>query len=494
MATRDEIALAARRLGSPDSCLARILELVGARAFGFDALLRVSSVEWCGEIRNACVECLERPRLLLNPLFVERWCHTPERLATLVLHELAHVSMGHTRLFPRPSVEQNVACDAVINRELFQVKEYGRSNAPLLGELFEDYYVPDESPWFLLRPPPGWPKSPDWNASRNCPATLREIHRRLYDADWSEDPPSGSNVKYSLARHTVLYGEIVDALKESGAAADSSLAGLLGGHGATPREAAALSGDRDARTSEALGDALSKLRSRLAGAGGDPFAHQVELGQRRAALERALGTLLRRAFTADGATRRSSVQLERVVRTVDPRRDRRAIARVQLAGAMGAPRPFLFDGAIIERRPAPYEALVYLDASGSMFGMLPALMAALVPLRRRLRPKLHVFSTTVEAVDGPDFDRGRLPTTGGTSIAPVVKHLLELADRASKAPGAAGRNVLVLTDGWFSPPPPALVEATRAKGLRIHLGIAGEGPLHDDQAWVSTATRLPAIA
>src|SRR5690606_21424408 len=176
MATPSEIAAAARRLGSPDSCLSRILELVGARAFGFDALLRVSSVGWRGEIGNAYVECLERPRILLNPLFVERWCHTPERLAALVLHELAHVSMGHTRLFPRPSVAQNVACDAVINRELLNVVELGGGNAPLLGEFFEDYYSPDESPWFLLRPPPGWPDSPDWNASRGCPEVLREIH------------------------------------------------------------------------------------------------------------------------------------------------------------------------------------------------------------------------------------------------------------------------------------------------------------------------------
>src|SRR5690606_22661266 len=130
-----------------------------------------------------------------------------------------------------------VACDAVINRELLAVAERGGGDAPALGAFFEDYYSPRESPWFLLRPPPGWPHSPDWDASRDCPEVQREIHRRLYAAECGPAPvPSSESQEHPFARHTVLYGEIVAALQASGSAPDSILARLLGGHGSTPRE------------------------------------------------------------------------------------------------------------------------------------------------------------------------------------------------------------------------------------------------------------------
>jgi hypothetical protein len=38
------------------------------------------------------------PRLLINPQFVEAHAATPERLLMLVMHELHHVLLGHTRL------------------------------------------------------------------------------------------------------------------------------------------------------------------------------------------------------------------------------------------------------------------------------------------------------------------------------------------------------------------------------------------------------------
>ena len=77
--------------------------------------LRDRSIEWSREVRTACIECADRPRLLLNLEFVQRSCTTRERLTALILHELAHVSFGHTRLFPRPTPAHNVAFDALIN-------------------------------------------------------------------------------------------------------------------------------------------------------------------------------------------------------------------------------------------------------------------------------------------------------------------------------------------------------------------------------------------
>jgi hypothetical protein len=52
------------------------------------------------EVPTAAVECQLQPRLLINPGFVEKHAETPEKLLVLVMHELHHVLLGHTTLFP----------------------------------------------------------------------------------------------------------------------------------------------------------------------------------------------------------------------------------------------------------------------------------------------------------------------------------------------------------------------------------------------------------
>jgi len=178
MPSRDEAEAAACRLGNADDYVTRVLDIAGARALALDAFLRVSRVEWCAEVGTACIECGDRPRLLLNAAFVERRCTTPERLATLLLHELAHVSMGHTRMFPRPTVAHNIACDAIINREIAALAVERDADVPALTALLVECYPAHESPWFLLRPPPGWPREPDWDASIDAHPRLRQLHER----------------------------------------------------------------------------------------------------------------------------------------------------------------------------------------------------------------------------------------------------------------------------------------------------------------------------
>jgi len=490
MPTREESAAAAIRLGSPDAHVARVLEIAGARALALDTFLRLSRVEWSAEVATACIECADRPRLLLNPAFVEARCTTPERLATLLLHELAHVSMGHTRLFPRPTVSHNIACDAIINRELAGLAAECGLGVIALTALLVECYPADAAPWFLLRPPPGWPVAPQWDASIEAPASLRAIHRRLYDTALPED------------RHGVQYGEIVAALQKSGVArslpregdvTDSEiLARLLGGHGTTAQERAALTGGRDAVGADALGAALQRITGRVAGAGGDAAMMQLQRGVRHGALTHALEQLVRRCYVQqDDRVQCEAAELPG--RGAFPDRDRRAPARTALAKAFGAPRPLLFDTVRVVQRRVPRGVTIYLDVSGSMSGVLPALHAALVPLRRVVRPRILLFSTLVVEAGGEDFDAGRLCTTGGTDITPVLEHLLQQPPRRNVANtnNSDTDAALVLTDGYFDHPPAAIRSALCTRGLRVHLGIVDNGPLHDTAPWVASATRLP---
>ncbi len=89
---------------------------VTGQAFG--KLLSLLSIEASDEVPTACVTTGARSRLLVNPEFVARHCRTDEHLAMLVLHELYHVLLGHTRLYPRVTPAQNWAFDCLINAQL----------------------------------------------------------------------------------------------------------------------------------------------------------------------------------------------------------------------------------------------------------------------------------------------------------------------------------------------------------------------------------------
>jgi hypothetical protein len=137
---------------SQSSLAARILDAFPAGSYALSGLLRLLDVVETEEVQTAAVECVAQPRLLINPRFVAEHANTSEKLLMLVMHELHHVLLGHTTLFPRSNPVQNFVFDTVINGiccRMFPGADYTR--------LFTDYYRADRFPECLLRPPPGWP-------------------------------------------------------------------------------------------------------------------------------------------------------------------------------------------------------------------------------------------------------------------------------------------------------------------------------------------------
>jgi hypothetical protein len=100
---------------TPVSIADRILDAFPSGHYGLLALLRLLDIVETAEVDTAAVECTSMPRLLVNPQFVDAHAATPERLLMLVMHELHHVLLGHTRLFPRATLTDNIVLDAVIN-------------------------------------------------------------------------------------------------------------------------------------------------------------------------------------------------------------------------------------------------------------------------------------------------------------------------------------------------------------------------------------------
>ena len=129
-------------------------------------------------------------------------------------------------------------------------------------------------------------------------------------------------------------------------------------------------------------------------------------------------------------------------------------------------------------------AAIYLDVSGSMGDAVHRLHAALVPLRRLLAAQVYTFSTTVEPYARDAFVRGRVQTTGGTDITPVLTHLTTLATK-----GALQR-ALLLTDGEVGAPSAAVLKAFRSSAAQLHVGIVGHGTM-TKAPWAASVTRLP---
>ncbi|MBU6290300.1 MAG: hypothetical protein KGS10_19245, partial [Chloroflexi bacterium] len=162
----------------------RIFSALPAGDYCMPALMKVLEVVETDRVPTASIECTDWPRLLINPAFVARHANTPEKLLMLVLHELHHVILGHTRNVRRPGPIENLAFDMVINAMLSRSVRDPRARA-----LLTDTYDPGRLPEALLRPPYGFRQSRErdrelaeaplpWHA--HAPPGLRGIYSRLY--------------------------------------------------------------------------------------------------------------------------------------------------------------------------------------------------------------------------------------------------------------------------------------------------------------------------
>ena len=147
-----------------DSIADRVFSTFPSGQYCLPALMRIVEIIESDEVPTACIECTARPRMFINPSFVANHAQTPEKLLMLVMHELHHVVLGHTRLYRRIELIDNLVFDAVINAMLCR-----QFHATAGVQLFTNLYKWDEFPERLLRPPPGWPRGPppgDWPGPR----------------------------------------------------------------------------------------------------------------------------------------------------------------------------------------------------------------------------------------------------------------------------------------------------------------------------------------
>ena len=418
---------------------ARIARSLPGASFELEALVRLVGIIETTSIPSAAVSCSGRSRLLVNPEFVQRWCQQDEHLFLLVMHEMWHVLLGHTTLYPRTTIRHNIAFDAIINAGLAR-----QHPEPQYRGFFEEINSPDEFPQLLLRPPRNWPHDPEYQVKG--PRGTRDVLRRLY-------PPAD---KQSVLMPT--YEEVLALLDD---VLDDNHVKLLGDHrpegeSADPMNDPAFAG-AVRRIVESWPPPPVLMRGR--DAGGQVINTWVQpvvvATDVRREFMKALEKVLRPA--TDGA--RSDAVEQRAVQVgpgpLPNEFDRAQHAKRRLGQQLVLPNQRLV--LPVRNAQPPMRALVYLDVSGSMSHLLPHLTDLLMPTTRRGLTQLRQFSTVVQALPLEDLASGKIATSGGTGIDCVLADMLTRPER----------RVLLLTDGYVGEPNTYLLEQVKDARFEI---------------------------
>ena len=423
----------------------RLLDCFPSGSYALAALLRLMDIVETTTVATAAVECLSQPRLLVNPEFVCKSAATPEKLLMLVMHELHHVLLGHTTLFPVPTPLRNFVFDCVINALISRMFP-----SPEHLAFLTDYYSDAEYPECLLRPAAGWRGGdgavPPAIAALPEPERSRAaaLHRALYSDGGA------------------TYLEICEVLPRL---VDRDAVGsipLLGGHD----PGGATDGNLDRRSPllfdvvrgivEAWPQPPDPIRGRSLA---DLIRTSTTVVKREPSKRQQLRRLIR-TIAAGGGQGRVTVPADGLDALVTPipQHSRRSVVQQALGF-----RPLLHEGLASRRRrrPSARPIHVYLDVSGSMDGVRAALYGAILDCRPDVHPVVHLFSTRVVDISLAELRSGVCKSTGGTDIRCVAEHLERHRIRRA----------ILVTDGWVGRPTPT----ARQSLARVRLGVAYAG-------------------
>jgi hypothetical protein len=433
--------------------IARLLNCVQAATFEMETLCRLAGIKASRDIPTAGVEVGFRSRLLLNPDFIHRYCERDEHLFLLVMHELYHIILAHTQLYPRVTTAQNIAFDAIINAGL--MRQFAR---PEYRGFFEAINKADEFPGCLLRPPEGWPYAPHY-PERDDPPGLIDIVKRLYPptpfSRWH--PPLYEDILYLLKKW------MQDKIDRGEAVVMPTLIGDHDQDGMNDSRAVAdgFFGDVVRRVAEKWPPAPFMSRGRGSGSRANEWV--TGIGSPAEEARRAFAIVLQRALIARNGSqqRRARTPIPGItgMGVMPNPRDRYARARERL-GVQGL---LWHQPGVVNVRSMSVKAraFVYLDVSGSMNHLLPHLIGMLIPYVRRGDASVFQFSTKVEAITLEHLKAGKIRTTNGTDIACVINHLLDT--------NPPMRRALILTDGFTGVPHPDAMRRLKERGVVVHV-------------------------
>jgi len=329
--------------------------------------------------------------------------------------------------------------------------------------LFSDYYRADRFPECLLRPPPGWPAEQVEAAPgiAELPEPARALANEVHQALYSEAGAS--------------YHEVYKILPRVLKAGGGGVAGipLIGDHSGT----VALE-----QQSPLLFDVVSDLVGKwpqppnpIRGRALSDVIKSGEIAPKPTPTNRAIlrRLILRVARTgASGRIRRIRPSYLEAPSPI-PNLARRSI----VLRALGVP-TLLHPGKVPwpQRVPASERVHVYLDVSGSMDSVLPALYGAVLDCAEYVHPDVHLFSNSVADMTLAQLRAGKRKTTGGTDVDCVANHMR--AQRITRA--------VLITDGYVGKPQGAT--HTTLANARLAVAYLGQSTNQNDLSAVANYT------
>lgn len=479
-----------------EKIIARILDVIPPSSFELTTFLSLFRVRLSDKTETACVTCSNSPELLLNKDFIETYCQTNEHLFMLIMHELYHVILGHTTLFPHATPIRNIIFDAVINAILCTLFPH-----PEFTSFFTTYYPPDQMPYALLRPAgEGTPEEAVaalkllYDGSNT--GTYYDVYEALLKSDCVLKISISQNGKPILIGSSSNDSENSDKQNnsesdngaspqdsediENQGAPDKPL--LLGSHGEN-------SEDLSQEMKDLLHEIISKwpspdrpLQGRDMGSDVRERDYDAD-AHPQSALWRGVRRLMQRAdFPGPKELRRRAIckQITETSTFLPDWRDRSHEARELTLGDALLYRSSITMPHLSFRDNK--QAFVYFDVSGSVADEVPTVAQALLPYCRHKRCTVHVFSTVVRPASAQNLAAHKFVSSGGTDINCVLKHVLELP--LKKRPHA----VIVITDGFTGRPDPQLSDRFRASKMRLYVGLVKSNEAYDAQKDLASIT------
>lgn len=472
----------------------RILNVLPSRGFELSTFFSLFRIKMSDKVETACVTCGVAPELLLNKDFIAEHCKTDEHLFMLVMHELYHVILGHTRLFPKANEPRNIAFDAVINALLCSLFP-----APEFTSFFTDYYPADEMPYALLRP-----------RGEGTPEKAKEALRLLYDENGTGTyhdvfltlgkMPEEDMDEKSRQQDGGGKGNGGKKSKGSGGGGRRGDGGegeakqpksgedsfgekkpeLLGSHDNKGEKDMEKGDETDATLAEFINEVIAKWQSpdkpisgRDMGSGvrkRDYTAKTNVPPEMKKGLRRLMGIAMLRGIREERCRRVRPIPsfAETFVPILS---DRTHEAKKLLLG-----NAIIYETQLDTRRLAfrdNVRTCVYFDVSGSIEAAVPSVAEALLPYCRRKMCDLHVFSTVVAKTTIRELKEKHFTSSGGTDINCVLRHALSL--RGEKKP----KSIVVITDGFTGAPSPSLAAQMAKAGIKMYVGLVDSGEHND---------------
>ena len=399
--------------------------------------------------KSACLTCEITPTLILNIDFIEEYCKTDEHLFMLIMHELYHKILGHTTLFGKTTIIENIAFDAVINAIL--CSEF---SSEVYTSFFKNLNRSDRMPDCLLRP-----------MDKDTPEEGKELLRKLYSSSYC------GQTYYDIFE--LLKNELINLCIGDGII-------LIGNHSGLEKsnsENFSLNGDGDEIKNKLMKEIIEKIIEKwprppkiLPGrdSGGDKIFDMFSLEKNRK-MKKNLKKLLRNAnIDCD-----NSEVLKRYMELDDYRgetfipnfKDRQFFVKNK----------FLDDVIIYNtnsqidklRDDKKVKAKVYLDVSGSVYNDLSKVLSVLNKPVKNKTIELYQFSTEVYPVKISDFENGKIDTTLGTDVNAIFNHYFAMCKKKYND------KIVILTDGYVGDVDYDYKKKIKEMHIEIYVGLFG---------------------